>query len=109
MRSVRVVSATQGASFMGQRRQRKFRPRIERLEEKQVPSAGVAPVHAASAKAASSPNQAGGVTPVVPVIRGFTLERITQPNPQNAVLTRPINQVLVQNTQPVPGQVYNVL
>lgn len=95
---------------MGQRPHSRFRPRIERLEEKQPLSAGVAPAPLANVRAAAPlASQAAGLRPAIPVIRGFTMDRITNPNPRNAVLTRPIKQVLVQGTQPVPGQVYNVL
>ena len=40
---------------------------------------------------------------------GFLAFRITQPTRFNNFLTPPFTQVLVQDRQPVPGQVYNIL
>ncbi len=40
---------------------------------------------------------------------GFLVYRITNPNPFNDRITPPVNHVMVQARQPVPGQVYNVL
>jgi hypothetical protein len=40
---------------------------------------------------------------------GFLVYRITNPNPFNDRITTPVNHVIVQARQPVPGQVYNVL
>jgi hypothetical protein len=40
---------------------------------------------------------------------GYLVYRITNPNPFNDRLIPPFSHVLVQATQPVPGQVYNVL
>jgi hypothetical protein len=104
-----------GASFMGQRPRTRFRPRIERLEEKQPLSAGPSPAPLANARAGAASRvhagqaDAAGPRAAVPVIRGFTMDRITQPTPQNRVLLPPIKHVLVQGRPPVPGQVYNLL
>lgn len=92
---------------MGQRPRKRFRPRIERLEEKQPLSAG--PSLPSARAGAPLRNQAAHPQPVVPLIRGLEMDRITNPNRRNALLTAPIKQVLVQGRQPIPGQVYNVL
>src|SRR5947209_6888223 len=78
----------------------RFRPALERFEEKQLLSAGASPhahlmVHP-HARAA-------------PALH-LTLSRITQTSAGNAVnLVPPFQQVLVQATAPVAGRVYNVL
>lgn len=71
---------------------------MEQLEEKRPLSA-----------AAHAGPLAGAAVVAPTAVTGITMDRITQPTPQNAVLTPPIKSILVQNRQPVPGQVYNLL
>src|SRR5262245_19057427 len=102
-----------------------FRPDVERLEPKRPLSTGVAagaltPAQQAVERIAAhhaevvnrlSPG-AGTVTPVTgqnQPVSGYLLYRITNPNSFNNKLTPPFTNFLVQSTQPVPGQVYNVL
>lgn len=80
-------------------------PDLERLEAKELPSAGAA-VAAAHQRAqvpafVHTPRPAG-----LPLI---TMDRITNPTPFNARLIPPFQHVLVQARQPVPGQMYNLL
>jgi hypothetical protein len=84
---------------MGDRPSSKYRPDVEPLEARRPLSAGAAAApHAAVRPAAVKP------------LHGYLVYRITQPNRYNNHITRPIGgHVLVQNVQPVPGQVYNVL
>jgi hypothetical protein len=88
-------------------------PQVERLESKQLLSSGLASAHGASDVSA----RALGVADA-PALRDshlaasenseFKIVRITNPtSPVN--LKPPFLQVLVQNTKPVPGRVYNVL
>jgi hypothetical protein len=94
---------------MRQRQFQQFRPSIEFFEPKQLPSAGVL------AGSLSAPAQITAQrhhhTPHPPSPgNGFTLFRITDPKaPDPTNLFPPFQQVLVQNAQPVPGQVYNIL
>ena len=80
----------------------KFRPGLERLEEKRVLSASATTAHSVSAHLTVPPE---GQKPYY----GYLVYRITNPTPFNDKLTPPFTQVLVQTKQPVPGQVYNVL
>jgi hypothetical protein len=82
---------------MRQRPDTKFRPGLERLDEKQLLSVVASTAPSVSASAVK-PNF------------GFLVYRITNPNPFNDKLIPPFSgHVLVQARQPVPGQVYNVL
>jgi hypothetical protein len=87
------------------RRPSRCRPDLERLEPKQLPSAGLSGAELAGLSARA---HAVAQQPRSPVT-GVTLERITNPTPFNAILKPPFDHVLVQSRQPVPGQVYNVL
>jgi hypothetical protein len=80
----------------------RFRPTLERLEEKLALSASAPTAHSVSAHLTVPPE---GQKPSY----GYLLYRITNPTPFNTKLTPPFTQVLVQTKQPVPGQVYNVL
>jgi hypothetical protein len=88
----------------------KFRPGLERLEEKRVLSASPSTAHSVSAHLTIPPE---GQKPYPPEGQkpyyGYLLYRITNPDPFNDKLIPPFTQVLVQARQPVPGQVYNVL
>lgn len=88
----------------------KFRPALERFEEKQLPSASPLTAHAATiaghARAAASADTASAKK----LPKGFLGFRVT--NPSHAIpyqLLVPFKQVLVQTEQPVPGQIYNVM
>ena len=110
---------------MSGRRIWKFRPGLERLEEKRPLSAGATTAALASPVAGSKPTTSdpapkGQVaqqqSPTVSASAvekkpdfGFLVYRITNPNKYNDKLTPPFGQVLVQTQQPVPGQTYNVL
>jgi hypothetical protein len=102
----------------------RFRPDLERFEEKQLLSAGATAAHARAAAlkdgAAVPANHAGSSPDSTPKARatgsrggtagaGYIAYRITNPNDRPVHLVPPFQQVLVQATQPVPGQVYNVL
>jgi hypothetical protein len=78
---------------MGERRIKRCRPALERLEEKRPLSAGAltVPLHQR------------------PPVTGITMDRITQPSPTSAILIPPFGHVLVQDHQPIPGQIYNIL
>ncbi len=110
---------------MHQRPIKKSLPGLERLEEKQLLSAGPSTRHLAhlesGARASASPVDTsnapgatgqGVATPSTAQKKpttGFLMYRITNPNRYNNSLTPPFAQVLVQANQPVPGQVYNIL
>jgi hypothetical protein len=87
-----------------------FRPDLDPLEAKQPLSAGVSTAMAAThavekAKTAAS----SSATPLaVQPHTGYLVYRIGQPKTLT-VLKPPFQQVLVQKTQPVPGQTYNIL
>ncbi len=87
----------------------RFEPSIERFEDKQLLSGGVAAAHhsmaheRASAAVSAHPIQATNLP------HRFYAFRITNPSGEPVDLKPPFQQVLVQATQPVPGQVYNVL
>lgn len=119
---------------MDQQPHKRFRPRVERLEAKRPLSAGPSAVPFAGVRAgarapalhpaetstpfgspyaraghhAAAPAPAGGRHQTARVT-GITMDRITNPNPRNIELHPPFKHVLVQDRQPVPGQVYNVL
>jgi hypothetical protein len=92
---------------MLRRAARIFRPVVERIEQKQLLSAG--PIAAQAAILASG--MRAPVHSAAETHRGlFTLSRITNTAyPYTVELKPPFQQVLVQATQPVAGQVYNVL
>jgi hypothetical protein len=94
---------------MGRRPSLKYRPGLERLEAKRPLSA--TPSMAPMAGLAAGPEASASVPAGLQRSRvtGVTLDRITNPHDGNAVLTPPFQHVLVQNRQPVPGQVYNIL
>jgi hypothetical protein len=79
-----------------------FRPDLERFEQKCLLSSNALPghsEHAALIRPAASVSSAPG----------YTLFRITNPEPNAVVLKPPFQQLLVQTKPPVPGQVYNLL
>jgi hypothetical protein len=82
---------------MRRRPNKQTSPGLERLEERQPPSAGLSKALFAQAHQRPAP------------VAGVTLERITNPTPFNTRLIPPFKQVQVQTLQPVPGQVYNVI
>jgi len=108
----------------------KYRPGLESLELKRLPS-GLAPAPpGAEAMARRQSLQARverlqgarGVEAPAPTddvpdagpqsarpTEGYLVYRITNPNRFNNVLKPPFQQVLVQREQPVPGQTYNIL
>jgi hypothetical protein len=99
---------------MRERQTVRYRPRLEPLEAKQLPSAGVssAPLagrSALQARRAAALASAGAIHQPRAPVRGITISRITNPTPVNARLVPPFRQVRVQTNPPVPGQVYNVL
>jgi hypothetical protein len=98
---------------MSERRIIKFRPDLERLEEKRPLSAGVTTAALASATAAPKASASDPTVSASAVAKkpdyGFLVYRITNPTPYNNKLTPPFSHVLVQTQQPVPGQTYNVL
>ena len=83
----------------------KFRPCLERLEEKVVLSADAATAHAAHAVSDHLTYPPEGQKPSF----GYLVFRITNPTRFNDYMPTPSGQVLVQSKQPVPGKVYNVL
>ncbi len=84
---------------MSRRRLPRFRPGLEPLEHRVGLSSGA---HPAAAHQAIVPN-------TKKPLHGYLVFRITQPNQYNDKIVGPMGQVLVQATQPVPRQVYNVL
>jgi hypothetical protein len=83
---------------MGFRRNRKARLALERFEERLLLSAGILP---------RAPADAAQITHHrPPESHGYLAFRVTQ---KSYELVPPFQQVLDQSTQPVPGQVYNVL
>jgi hypothetical protein len=84
----------------------KYRPGLERLEGKQLLSAGASTSHLAGLNSGS--HNSISLAATKPDF-GYLVYRITNPNRFNNKLTPPFTQVLVQTQQPVPGQVYNVL
>ncbi|MGC8643442.1 MAG: hypothetical protein ACP5XB_26595 [Isosphaeraceae bacterium] len=95
-----------------------YSPSLERLEAKQLLSAGPSSTALASHRAAAphaverstaSPQK---VSPDVGNIKpsyGYLAFRITNADQYNRKMRPPYGQVLVQTKQPVPGQVYNLL
>jgi hypothetical protein len=81
---------------MSERPVTKFRPGLERLEEKQPLSVGAAAAPFVSSSAVKPEH-------------GFLVYRLTNPNMFNNKLIPPFSHVLVQSRLPIPGQVYNVL
>jgi hypothetical protein len=116
---------------MSERVNYRFRPGLERLEAKQTLSASpalaslahhgagarTAPPHSVSPPAphqGAGGSQAGADSSIsadaIRQYRGFYVYRLTNPKLFNNHIDTPTaGHVLVQNTQPVPGQVYNVL
>jgi hypothetical protein len=100
----------------------RYRPRLERFEEKQLLTASPHAAHGMLAGAshlvhAPIPNVSADHAPSSPVPAAhtagpgtaLTLFRITNPSPMRLALIPPFNQVLVQPHPPVPGEMYNVL
>ncbi len=100
----------------------RFSPCLDRLEEKQLPSATSFGLHAAmpavrSRALADHPVDQSGTRDIAShdtrkpssLPSSFLAFRITNPSGTPVNLIPPFNQVLVQNLQPVPGHVYNVL
>ena len=88
----------------------KFRPALERFEDRQLPSASPLAAHAATVAAHARAAASGDATSAKHLPTGFLGFRVT--NPSHNVpyhLVPPFKQVLVQTNQPIPGQVYNVL
>ena len=92
----------------------RFRPVLERLEEKRPLSAGVGTAALARpAQAGPAPrNNSLAVVPQDVAAKpdsGYLVYRITNPNRYNNKLVPPFGHVLVQTQRPVAGQVYNIL
>ena len=87
---------------MRQRPILRFRPDLEWLEQKRLLSSSPLPGHSEHA----APIQPAASVHSAP---GYTLFRITNPEPNAVVLKPPFPQLLVQTNPPVPGQVYNLL
>lgn len=92
-----------------------FRPGLERLEEIQPLTAGLAAGHAAALLAARQAQHASA-TPLIssqmnPPAPGIALnmDRITNPTDANKILQPPFQHVILQDKAPVPGQTYNVM
>jgi hypothetical protein len=84
----------------------RFRPGLEPLEAKQPLAAGAAAAHLAHLPAGHGGTvRAEAKNPHF----GFLVFRITNPSGAPNILAPPFGHVLVQGTQPVPGQVYNIL
>jgi hypothetical protein len=91
----------------------KFRPDLERFEEKQLLSAGPSAARAAGLGSEAAGGIAGGAAVPQETPRaqtGYLVYRITNPSyPTIVRLIPPFQHVLVQKAQPVPGKVYNLL
>jgi hypothetical protein len=92
----------------------RYRPALEPLEAKQLPSAGASAVPLAGraalqARRAAPPANLDAIHQPRALVRGITISRITNPTPVNARLVPPFQQVRVQTNPPVPGREYNVL
>jgi hypothetical protein len=88
----------------------KFRPGVERMEAKQLPSASASTTVLVKGNSGPSPNAQHVITPKIVISNhGYAVYRITNPNRFNNHLIPPFSHVLVQSRQPVPGQAYNVL
>jgi hypothetical protein len=91
----------------------RFSPDLETLEAKLALSVTTSPVAnlsgvpqvAATATTTGHKITAQAVKPNF----GYLVYRITNPTLANNHLTPPFGHVLVQNSQPIPGQIYNVL
>ncbi len=83
----------------------RFEPGVERFERKQLLSAGAVAAQVAG-NTAGAAVAAQAAVPIVP--KKFYAFRITNPTKHKVNLYPPFGQVLVQNPQPVPGQVYNI-
>ena len=96
---------------MRDRRPFQYRPDLESLEAKQLLNAAGAAAPRAEAKAhvnASNVARPQGIDHKP--TKGYLVYRITNPDRYNqSSLKPPFQQVLVQSTQPVPGQEYNIL
>jgi hypothetical protein len=101
-----------------QRALTKFRPRIESLESKQLLNGTLLKAHDARSAEVSRPlaassgadGTAGTTGNAASLPTKFLAFRITNTPWQIPVdLDPPFQQVLVQNTKPVPGQTYNIL
>jgi hypothetical protein len=92
---------------MSHRRIVRFRPGLELVEPRQLPSAG--PLTAATATRATGPVLASGDSgvqhPPISPGAGYLAFRVTQ-RPYKMV--PPFQHVLVQSNPPVPGQVYTL-
>ena len=88
----------------------KYRPALERLEPKQLPS-GMAAHASASRAAERAPRvELPKAEPAAEQPKfGFLVYRITNPNRFNNNPMPPFQQVAVQREQPIPGQQYNIL
>jgi hypothetical protein len=98
---------------MRQRPNRRIRPGLEPLEEKQLLSANPLTTHTVGLVPGSSP-ASGAPGAAHPQRRGiagigYLVYRITNPTKHPVRLKPPFLQVRVQGVKPVPGQVYNVL
>ena len=110
------VPGDKGASPMHRRSDAKYFPSLERLEAKQLLSAGP---RRPPSRARRLWRPTGAIHQPAPPKRGAALQpkpnvgylvyRITNPNRHNKTLMPPSAQVLVQSQQPIPGQIYNVL
>jgi hypothetical protein len=92
----------------------RYRPGLEPLEAKQLPSAGASAAPLAGrpawqARRVVPPANVGAIHQPRAPVRGITISRITNPTPVNARLVPPFRQVRVQTNPPVPGREYNVL
>jgi hypothetical protein len=88
----------------------RFQPALERFEQRQLLSASPVTHHLAARGAHQALAVARTEKPQPPLPTHFLAFRVTNPSAQTPYpLVPPFQQVLVQSTTPVPGQVYNVL
>ncbi|QEH34498.1 hypothetical protein OJF2_30370 [Aquisphaera giovannonii] len=92
---------------MSERPSARFRPCLENLEAKQLPSTVASLGAAARRVAAETKVQPEAVQPKP--THGYLVFRITNPSRYNNTVLPPFQQVLVQRDQPVRGQTYNIL
>lgn len=92
---------------MREREPVRYRPGLEPLEAKRLPSGG--PPAAPLAGRAAQRADGGAIHQPRAPVRDLTVSRITNPTPVNARLIPPFRQVRVQANEPVPGREYNVL
>ncbi|WP_165225603.1 hypothetical protein [Aquisphaera insulae] len=83
----------------------RYRPNLESLEAKQLPSTVAS---AAGHRVAAETSRQAHPSAVKPS-HGYLIYRITNPDRFNSVVKPPFHQVIVQRDQPIPGQTYNVL